>query len=210
MIKSPLRPTIALIMSLGVIVTPAMAASHIITQHDAKNPNVMNHETMNPDQVEAMSPTDMVPTEPGQGAFATIAEIVVLLKNDPATDWNKVDINALREHLVDMDEVTLRSNAQTQIYDDRIVFNVSGVGRSQSAIQAMVPAHAGVLERVLGWNVSGELNDNGATLTIFSQDSNQLKFLKALGFYGVMATGAHHQPHHLAMAKGDMSVHANN
>jgi hypothetical protein len=34
----------------------------------------------------------------------------------------------------------------------------------------------------------------------------QLK-LAALGFFGVMATGAHHQAHHLAMAMGERHGH---
>ena len=45
---------------------------------------------------------------PGQEAFGTIQEIVRILESDPATDWSKVNIGALREHLIDMDEVTMR------------------------------------------------------------------------------------------------------
>ena len=50
-----------------------------------------------------------VPTSSGQAAFATISEVVRLLKADSATDWSKVDIEALRRHLIDMDAVTMRS-----------------------------------------------------------------------------------------------------
>ena len=52
------------------------------------------------------------PTEAGQGAFAAIAEVVLLLQADPETDWSKVDIGALREHLVDMNELTLNAIAR--------------------------------------------------------------------------------------------------
>jgi hypothetical protein len=54
------------------------------------------------------------PAEAGQGAFAAIAEIVALLEADPNTDWSKVNIAALREHLVDMDELTLNAVAQEE------------------------------------------------------------------------------------------------
>ena len=37
-----------------------------------------------------------VPTMPGQEAFGTIQEIVRILEADPATDWSKVNIGALR------------------------------------------------------------------------------------------------------------------
>ena len=51
------------------------------------------------------------PTMPGQDAFGAIQEIVQILEADPTTDWSKVNIAALREHLVDMNEVTLRAVA---------------------------------------------------------------------------------------------------
>ena len=51
------------------------------------------------------------PVIPGQEAFGTIQEIVRTLEADPKTDWSKVDIAALREHLIDMDEVTMRAIA---------------------------------------------------------------------------------------------------
>ena len=54
----------------------------------------------------------IVPTMPGQEAFGTIQEIVRILEADPATDWSKVNIAALREHLIDMDEVTMRADAR--------------------------------------------------------------------------------------------------
>lgn len=50
----------------------------------------------------------IIPSMPGQEAFGTIQEIVRILESDPATDWSKVNIGALREHLIDMDEVTMR------------------------------------------------------------------------------------------------------
>ena len=53
----------------------------------------------------------VTPTHPGQEAFGTIQEIVRILEADPITDWSKVNIGALREHLIDMDEVTLRARA---------------------------------------------------------------------------------------------------
>jgi hypothetical protein len=50
-----------------------------------------------------------IPTEPGQAALGAMQEIVRMLEADPDTDWSKVTLTALREHLIDMDEVTLRA-----------------------------------------------------------------------------------------------------
>ena len=40
------------------------------------------------------------PTRPGQDAFAAIQAIVQILDADPQTDWSKVDLEALRQHLI--------------------------------------------------------------------------------------------------------------
>jgi hypothetical protein len=49
------------------------------------------------------------PTMPGEDAFGAIQEIVRILDADPNTDWSKVDLEVLRQHLIDMNEVTLRA-----------------------------------------------------------------------------------------------------
>jgi hypothetical protein len=60
------------------------------------------------------------PTMPGQDAFGTIQEIVQILQSDPKTDWSKVNIDALRQHLIDMNEVTLRAAAAQRMIDNGI------------------------------------------------------------------------------------------
>jgi len=34
-------------------------------------------------------------------------------------------------------------------------------------------------------------------------DARTVAWIRGLGFIGLLAEGAHHQPHHLAMAKGE-------
>ena len=41
------------------------------------------------------------PTMPGQDAFGAIQEIVQILEADPKTDWSKVELEGLRQHLID-------------------------------------------------------------------------------------------------------------
>jgi hypothetical protein len=42
----------------------------------------------------------------------------------------------------------------------------------------------------------------GVVLTATSVDPTQVVKIRSLGFMGIMVRGAHHQPHHLAMARG--------
>ena len=148
------------------------------------------------------------PTEAGQSAFAAIAEIADIVNRDKTTDWSKIDISALREHLIDMNELTLNTKVVTQLRDASISFQVSGSGRTLRAIQTMVPAHARQLKQSLGWVTEVENSVSGTTLTLRTNSPQQLERFSALGFFGVMATGAHHQKHHLQMATGQGHSHA--
>jgi hypothetical protein len=146
------------------------------------------------------------PTLPGQDAFGAIQEIVQILQSDPTTDWSKVNITVLRQHLIDMNEVTLHAFAAERNLDNGIEIAVAGEGRTLDAIRRMVPAHISELVK-LGWNAKIEDLPNGVKLTVITNDPKEAIKLHALGFMGIMVQGGHHQPHHLMMAKGEMPLH---
>jgi hypothetical protein len=146
------------------------------------------------------------PTMPGQDAFGAIQEIVAILEADSNTDWSKVNITALREHLIDMNEVTLKAVATERKLDNGIEIAVTGEGRTLDAIKRMVPAHARELAKT-GWSAATDDMPNGTKLTVTSTDPQQAIKIKGLGFMGIMVQGGHHQLHHLAMAKGEFGAH---
>ena len=148
----------------------------------------------------------VTPIVPGQDAFGAIQEIVQILQSDPKTDWSKVNIDVLRQHLIDMDEVTLHAAATTRVFDTGIEFTVTGEGRTVEAIRRMVPAHVKELHEI-GWSAKSDDLPNGVRLTIVASDAQPLTKLKALGFMGIMVQGGHHQPHHLMMAMGQFPMH---
>jgi hypothetical protein len=55
-----------------------------------------------------------------------------------------------------------------------------------------------------GWSAKAELIGSGAILTVTAADAKETAHIRGLGFAGIMATGAHHPAHHLAIAKGEM------
>lgn len=146
------------------------------------------------------------PSEPGESAFATIAEIVTLLEADPATDWATVNISALREHLVDMNVLMMNTTVRQTNIDGGAAFVVKGEGRALQAIHAMVPAHAGTINGYLGWQAAAETLSSGAVMRVTATTEAEISHIRALGFYGVMASDSHHQAHHLGLAKGQ-NVH---
>ena len=147
-------------------------------------------------------PMGGAPTEVGQGAFAAIQEIVQLLEADPATDWSKVDIEALRRHLIDMDNVTLRADVKAEPVDGGMRFTVSGAGAVKDSIQRMVAMHAAAMNGVGDWKFAASETDVGAILTVLVPPGDAAK-LRGLGFIGVMTRGMHHQMHHLMIARGE-------
>ena len=149
--------------------------------------------------------TTPVPTMPGQDAFGAIQEIVRILEADPKTDWSKVNLEALRQHLIDMNEVTLQADASVKQIDGGLEIAVTGDGRTLAAIQRMIPAHANAINGLKGWSAKVESIPNGELLTVTSSDPQEVKHIRGLNFIGLLVSGAHHQPHHLAMAKGEFA-----
>lgn len=144
-----------------------------------------------------------MPTEPGQGAFAAIQEIAGILAADETTDWSKVDLEALRQHLIDMDNVTLRAKVTSAPSDGGMIFRISGDGEVRDSIVRMVTAHAATMNGVGGFTYEAEENTNGATLIARAENPADVEKLSGLGFIGVMTLGAHHQEHHIAIGRGD-------
>ena len=143
------------------------------------------------------------PTMPGQDAFGAIQEVVGMLDADPKTDWSKVDLEALRQHLIDMNEVTLKADADPKQIDGGLEIAVTGSGRTLVAIQRMIPAYAQTVNGLNGWTSKAATLTNGELLTVTATDPKEVQHIRGLGFIGLLASGSHHQPHHLAMAKGE-------
>ena len=173
-------------------------------QHDGKMDMMQHHQQM----MAKMHPMQgNVPTLPGQDAFGAIGEIVAILEADPKTDWSKVDLEALRQHLIDMNDVTLHADVAAKPVDGGLEMAITGSGRTLAAIQRMVPAHVAEIDGRNGWTAKTATLDNGIVLTVTTRDPKDVQHLRALSFIGILVSGSHHQPHHLAMAKGE-PIHA--
>lgn len=82
-----MKITIAIFLAGFVHSTILIAAEdHAATSHDAHD----------------MESSSGSLTKAGNDIFGTIQEVVQKLHDDPDTDWEKVDIEALRLHLLDM------------------------------------------------------------------------------------------------------------
>ncbi len=193
------RSLIAMILLLPVAAFAQSAGHHQVMPHDSMP---MDHmQMMHGGAGNAGSGTG-VPTQSGQSAFAAIQEIVQILESDPHTDWSKVDIEALRQHLIDMNNVTLAADVKSEPIDGGMRFIVTGTETVAGSIRRMTSAHAATMDGFGGWHFTAKEIDGGAILEVRVPAQDMSK-LKALGFIGVMTRGMHHQEHHLMLARGE-------
>ena len=147
------------------------------------------------------------PMQPGQGAFGAMAEVVRVLEADPATDWSKVDMERLRQHLIDMDEVVLRASVKAAQVPGGLAMDVTGEGRTARSIRDLVMPHSAELDGMPAWSAKAEPIPGGVRLIVVAREQSDAKTvarIRGLGFAGLLVQGGHHGPHHLAMAKGEM------
>lgn len=150
-----------------------------------------------------------MPTQGGQAAFAAISEIVKLLEADNSTDWSTVNLEALRQHLADMDAVTLRARVATRTVDNGLAMDVTGDATVAAAVTRMLIPHAAMLDGMPAWRATATPIAGGARLTVTTRtagDARTLAKIRGLGFAGLLVQGDHHTAHHLLIAKG-MDAH---
>ena len=158
----------------------------------------------------AMDHDGPLPKQPAQSAYAAIGEIVRILKADSTTDWSKVNIEALRQHLIDMDEVTMRSQVSQKPVPGGVTMMVTGDAKVAAAIKRMVTSHAGMLDQDPQYHATVAPIANGVRFTVTARDSSNAKLVAMIrgeGFAGLLTEGDHHARHHMALARGDAMAH---
>ena len=193
------------LLAIGLLLTARLVAA----QGHEHRPG-MSHEMptreAGRDAAPSTTRTAATATETGQGAFAAIAEIVRLLEADRTTDWSKVDLEALRQHLIDMDDLTLRSVVRTEAVPGGATFTVTGTGRVRDAIRRMAREHGMMMAgNGLTWETAEIAEGVRVTVRASSPtDARAVARIRGLGFIGLMTVGEHHTVHHLGVARGTM------
>jgi hypothetical protein len=181
--------------ALGLAALPALSQDH---QH---TPGM----THTPGADTSTAQPSALPREGGQGAFAAVGEIVNMLQADPGTDWSRVNIEALRNHLLDMDNVMMRARVVTTPVPGGARFDIAGDSDAvRQSIRRMVASHTAMTDGDSGRHEISAPTADGAAMTVTARGDTGQAEIRALGFFGLLTGGAHHQEHHLMMAKGEM------
>jgi len=143
-------------------------------------------------------------TAAGNGAFGAIQEAVRALQADPNTDWSKVNLEALREHLVDMRNMTLDVTVRSQKpIPGGVEIQVSGnEPAAQASLASVLADHPAQLAMETGWTMKVSRRRNVYDLVVTTSRPNEVAEIRGLGYIGLLAIGNHHQVHHWQMATG--------
>lgn len=190
-----MRLTTALAM---IVLAGATTAASAQTSQLGHMPT-MDHNA----HMQGATPNNSVLTEPGQGAIAALSEVVRVLEADPQTDWSRVDLGALRDHLVDMDRLITDTAVEETALPDGLRAVATGDPDTLATLHRMVPAHAAQLATDDRWIVDVSEEDASVTLTVTSPDAAVSARIKGLGFFGLMASQDHHRDHHMMIARGE-------
>ena len=179
---------------VAMIMAMPMASAHM---HHAN----MNHAAM---MGHNTAPTQVVLTESGTDPFATLQEVIAALESNTNTNWEKVNIEALRLHLVEMHDMTINVAVKQRHINNGFQAVVSPTtNRAVKSLTRVLSGHPAQMKAETGWDMQVRDNNGVFTLTVTTDNAIDVAKIRGLGYIGVMAYGNHHQPHHWAIASGD-------
>jgi hypothetical protein len=102
-----------------------------------------------------------------------------------------------------MDNVTLRASVVNVPVPGGMRFEVTSQDRAiQASIRSMLTAHSGTGSGLDGIELKTEPLPRGVAMTAVAQDAAGEARIRGLGFFGLLASGGHHQRHHEMIAMG--------
>lgn len=144
------------------------------------------------------------PLAPGQEMFGAISEINTLIE-DAGMGWVKVDLDALWEHLKDMDALMTGAVVTKTELKNGLSMIVSGNGAAARAVENMIPTHASFLRSVRpNWDIQIDGENARYEVIVTASNEAEIERIKALGFSGFMVQDDHHASHHLGIATGEV------
>lgn len=143
---------------------------------------------------------------PGNQIFGAIQETITALEQDPNTNWEQVNLEVLRQHLLDMKAFTEEVEVlEKQPIEQGVELQVKpSTERAKVALKRVLSMHSMMLKKEKGWSMESEREKGVWTITCTSTNSNDVPKIRALGYIGLLAAGAHHQHHHWMIATGQM------
>ncbi|HMK60918.1 MAG TPA: hypothetical protein VK452_07210 [Dissulfurispiraceae bacterium] len=143
-------------------------------------------------------------TLPGNDAFGAIQEAVRHLDADPKTDWSKVNLEDLRQHLVDMYNFTINVQVLSQkpVEEGFEAIIQPTTKMAEESLDRVFAVHPGQLKKETGWDMQVVKKGDLFTIRVTTTNGAEVSRLRGLGYIGIMVVGEHHQIHHWGIATG--------
>jgi hypothetical protein len=185
-------------MKINMIIYSVLFIYGIVAFAADEHSSMINHK-------HKADSSEKILTEAGNDAFGTIQEVIRRLNSDPNTDWTKVNLEALRLHLMDMNDMTLNVEviSQKPIHNGLEVIIRPTTDRAALALDKVFKAHLLQFKKDTGWNMKVVKNNGQYTILTTSDNTKDEAKIRGLGYIGLMVYGDHHQRHHWAMATGN-------
>jgi len=195
----------AIAVAAVTIIIVILSQKHKTMNHTSgmEHSSDMNHSINSANHTISRN-SNSVLTEAGTDPFAVIQEAIALLEVNPDTDWSVVNIEALRSHLVEMQDMTLNVTVEQQPIN--LGFMAVITPTTDRALESMIQvlsAHPSQMKIETGWDMTVTNNNGAFTISVTTDQLLDVDKIRGLGYIGIMAYGNHHQPHHWAMASGE-------
>lgn len=188
------------IAHFAIAIVAILASSMIFSQID---PASMKHFLVHGVPASSVKTTAIL-TESGTDPFATVQEIIAQLEANPNTNWEKVNIEALRLHLVQMQDMIMNVKvSQQSIKNGFQAVVVPTTDRALKSMISVLSAHPAQLRAETGWDMQVSRDNKVFTLTVTVNNPKKVSKIRGLGYVGIMAYGRHHPAHHWAIASGN-------
>ena len=160
-----------------------------------------------PPEVQQLASQPPTLTQPGNSMFGAIKEVLRQLEADPNTDWKKVNLEALRQHFLDIRHFTEDVEIITQKPLDKGI-EIIVRATTPAAIPALDRAFSTqpkVLKSETDWDMTASKDKDKYKLRVTTGDASKVDKLRGLGYIGIMAVGNQHPALHWALAKGQVT-----
>jgi hypothetical protein len=141
---------------------------------------------------------------PGQSVFRAVQEAIRRLAADSTTDWSQVNVERLRQHLIDMHHVAMHVAVEqkTPIKNGVRLRVRPTEDAARASLNRVLDAHPHLLKREAGWTMTVEERDADYVLRVTTDAPDGVAKIRALGYIGLLAYGRHHQRHHWDLVRG--------
>ncbi len=148
------------------LITLPFSVGALLQQEEMSHQNHQQH----------MQSTSSPLTMPGNAVFGTIQEVIRKLEADPDTDWSQVDLEALRQHLIDMHHFTMnvRVVSKSSISNGVEIVVEPTIPGAMPSLERVFQAHPPMLRAEKGWAMEVSENGDQFVLEVTTDDASDV------------------------------------